>query len=355
MSTEVVNLREAVRSSFRNWLGREPESEATIDTFAALGSSDAIDKAVATSPEAQIKRRSADHEALFMNYASTFDAEQTIRRHSRSGLVSDPRYLINFIGTKIEERFYPGILIGKAGSVEPVPIPANWHADVAEWAAVLRAVDFATGTFAVAELGCGPGCWINNAGVAARNAGLIPTLIGVEGDEGHIAFAKSACDANGFCSEQITLYHGVAAAKSGFALFPRQRSAGEKYGLEPIFNATEADRKEAKRSGEFDELPMIPLSEVIGNRDRLDLLHVDIQGGEADLVEGGGDVLSSRVAYMFVGTHSRVIEGRVASALLKGPWRLEIERPAIVNLTENGPVTHIDGVQGWRNMALLPD
>jgi hypothetical protein len=39
--------------------------------------------------------------------------------------------------------------------VEPIPIPANWHADIAEWAAALRAVDLARGSFTMAELGCG--------------------------------------------------------------------------------------------------------------------------------------------------------------------------------------------------------
>ena len=73
-----------------------------------------------------------------------------------------------------------------AGVVEPVPIPANWHADIAERAAALRAVEQAHGTFKVVELGCGWGCWLNNTGVAARTLGLAVTLIGVEGDEGHI-------------------------------------------------------------------------------------------------------------------------------------------------------------------------
>jgi hypothetical protein len=39
--------------------------------------------------------------------------------------------------------------------VEGIPIPANWHADIAEWAAALRAVELAEETFTVVELGCG--------------------------------------------------------------------------------------------------------------------------------------------------------------------------------------------------------
>ena len=331
-----AGLRDAVRGAFRTVLGREPESEAVVAHFAALGSREVIERALRSSPEATGKT-SPDLTSLFASYASTFNAVRTIHRHARRDLVPDPLHLTNFLGVKTEEAFYPGILDGKAGTIEPVPIPANWHADTAEWAAVLRSVDLARDTFTIAELGCGSGCWINNAGMAARNAGLVPRLIGVEGDEGHIAFARRACATNGFQPGQVTLYRGIAAARPGFALFPRQDAPGVLWGLEPVFGASEMERREAVTSGRFDELRMIPLAEVIGDAPTLDLLHVDIQGGEADLVEQTADLLADRVAYVFIGTHSRVIE-----------------RPAIVDLTENGLVTLVDGVQGWRNMRLRP-
>lgn len=74
-------------------------------------------------------------------------------------------------------------------------------------------------------------------------------------------------------------------------------------GLEPIFNATTAQREMALRSGRDDVLPMLSL--------------------EFDILLGAG-------------------------------WRLEIERPCLLHLTEGAPMTHVDGVQGWRNPALLP-
>ena len=347
------DLREAARVAFRKYLGREPESETTVDQFAALGSVAAIENAIAGSAEAAA-RKGVDLNAWFITYFSMFDAEGTIRRHARPGLVPDPLHLTNFLGVKTEETFYPGLLDGKAGTVEAIPIPANWHADIAEWAAVLRAVDLARDTFTIAELGCGSGCWINNAGVAARSAGLDPKLIGVEGDEGHIAFARRACATNGFRPDQVTLHRGIAAGRAGFALFPRQDVSGVHWGLQPVFGASDAERREAAASGRFDELPMLPLADIVGDAVTLDLLHVDIQGGEADLVEQAADVLAARVAYLFIGTHSREIEGRIMAAMRKTTWRLEIERPAIVDLTADGPLTLVDGVQGWRNMVLRP-
>jgi len=98
---------------------------------------------------------------------------------------------------------------------------------------------------------------------------------------------------------------------------------------------------------------MIPLSKVIDNYPKIDLLHIDIQGGEADLISACLSLLSEKVAYIVIGTHSRQIEGRLFDLLLQAGWWLEIERPAILSLTGH-PVVTVDGVQGWRNPRLLP-
>jgi hypothetical protein len=208
--------------------------------------------------------------------------------------------------------------------------------------------------FTMAELGCGWGCWMNNTGVAARAAGLAVELIGVEGNATQLAFAREACELNGFDSWQVTLHHGIAAGSTGAALFPRRAAWGAEWGMEPVFDATDTQRASALAIGSHDELRMITLEELLGDRERLDLVHVDIQGGEADLVESSHEVLDERVAYLVVGTHSREIEGRLFTALLGDRWQLEVERPAILALGER-PATTVDGVQGWRNLALAPD
>ncbi|WP_284948085.1 class I SAM-dependent methyltransferase [Acidisoma cladoniae] len=288
----------------------------------------------------------------FYHYNASFDPLEIMRRHSVPGLPPAQGHLTNFLGVLIDPKFFPTILDGKAGTVEAIPIPANWHADIAEWGAALRAVDLARGTFTVLELGCGWGCWMINSGVAARRAGLDVHVIGVEGDAGHIAFATEACATNGFAPNQITLRRGIAAPENGMALFPRQGQAGVSWGLEPIFGATEEQRREAAASGNYDELPMIALRELAGARERFDLVHIDIQGGEADFIAGCLPAMNDRVAYLLVGTHSRQLEGRIMDTLLPAGWILEIERPAIFALGADGPRITVDGVQGWRNPRL---
>ena len=179
----------------------------------------------------------------FLHYNAIFDPQEVVRRHALPGVRGTPGYLTNFLGVRIDPRFFPTILEGRAGEVEGIPIPANWHADVAEWGAALRAVDLAHESFTVVELGCGWGCWINNTGVAARRAGLDVHLIGIEGDAGHLKFAEEACTANGFARQQVILHRGIAASGNGVALFPRQQQSGIEWGLEPIFDATEQQRR----------------------------------------------------------------------------------------------------------------
>jgi len=116
----------------------------------------------------------------FFHYNSNFDAQSVMKKHAVVNLEPNPKYLTNFLGVMIDPKFFPGILDGRAGQVEPIPIPANWHADIAEWGAALRAVDLSGPSFTVMELGCGWGCWLNNTGVAARRSGRKPYLIALK-------------------------------------------------------------------------------------------------------------------------------------------------------------------------------
>jgi len=294
-----------------------------------------------------------DHDrSPFFDYTASFDPQAVMRRHAAHGLAGRPGYLTNFLGVLIDPVFFPEQLRGRAGEVEPIPIPANWHADIAEWGAVLRAVDLAPGSFTVVELGCGWGCWLNNAGVAARRAGLNVRLIGVEADPGHVEFARQSTATNGFAPGEVTLHRAVAAAVPGVALFPRQARAGVRWGMRPIMGASAAQRRAATRRGTHDELPMIGLESVLSALDRVDLLHVDIQGGEADLIEQCLSLLDRKVAFLVIGTHARRLERRIRAALGKAGWILEIERPAIFRRRLLRMRLQVDGVQGWRHPRL---
>ncbi|WHZ37733.1 class I SAM-dependent methyltransferase [Sagittula sp. MA-2] len=291
----------------------------------------------------------AQHEALF-HYQSEFDAIAVLRRHAPAERPSPaPGTVTNFLGLKVPVAVCPAVLEPLAGTVEGLPDPGNWHADIAEWAAALRAVEAAEGRFTVVELGCGWGCWLMNTGLAARRRGLELTLVGVEGDAGHLVQAEAALALNGFRPEDWRLVHGIAAARPGKAIFPGAGAAG--WGGAAVFDPDAATLARAEADPKVQVLDCYPLEELAGGR-RIDLLHIDIQGAETAFVAGNADALDRQVRRVLIGTHSRTIEGALEAHFLGRGWRMEIDRPAIAPLRGGRPVVAIDGVQMWSNPAL---
>lgn len=97
---------------------------------------------------------------------------------------------------------------------------------------------------------------------------------------------------------------------------------------------------------------MIPFSTLAGSAP-VDLLHIDIQGGEAELVNKSLPDLNRLVRRIVIGIHSRAIEGALIDMLTGAGWILEVERPAIYRLTEAAPpLLVVDGLQGWANPRL---
>jgi len=285
----------------------------------------------------------------FWHCQASFDPVAMMTKYAAHDLTPSPRHLTNYLGVKIDPAFFPELLTGREGTVEPMPSPNNWHADIAEFAAALRAVDLSKESFTVAELGCGWGCWLNNTGVAAKRAGKRVFLIGIEGDPGHIDFARQALPDNGFKESEFELYHGIAAGYNGTALFPKQSQAGVEWGLEPILNPTDEQIKRAREDDSCTILPTHDLASIIEKHGELDLLHIDIQGGETAFLDSRIDVCNESVHYVLVGTHSRAIEGRLETLMFANGWVLDVDRPAISSLEDGIQTLRVDGVQGWMN------
>jgi hypothetical protein len=338
--------RDDVIAAYEAFLARSPENEDVIQMHLSAKSVSELLAAFKDSPEF-LNRMNA---SPFWHYQSSIDAVGTILAHENHGRCAVQGHRVNYLGVAVNvAKFFPALRLDEC--IEPPPIPANWHADIAEFAGALRAVDLSGDTFTIIELGCGWGCWMNNTGIAARRAGKAIHLIGIEGDKSHIGFAREALETNGFLSSQCQLVHGIAAAESGTALFPTQ--AGGHWGLEPLFNVEHDRQHDLIAAGTHEALPMVALGDVIAGH-TIDLLHVDIQGGEANLVRSCLDLLSAQVAYVLIGTHSREIEGELFRAMSQGGWALEIDRPAILTLANGTHSLSCDGVQAWRNTKLRP-
>jgi hypothetical protein len=275
-----------------------------------------------------------------------------MRRHEHPDPKTDRNFLTNFLGVMVSPKLFPGILDGRSGEYEGFPLPANWHADVAEWGAALRAVDLSGATFRIVEVGCGWGCWMNNTGAAARRSGKVVHLLGIEGDIEHVALAHEALQNNGFSSTEYSIIHGIAAPSTGVALFPVSENSGGSWGSEPILNATADQVRAAEKDGHFTKLNTYSLADI-SREARIDLLHIDIQGGEVAFISDNIEDINRLVAYLVIGSHSRTIEGKLIDLLESNGWQLEIERPCIFTLNGGLMSTTVDGVQGWRNPRLI--
>lgn len=283
------------------------------------------------------------------------DLRELVMKYAVAGLMPTKGFVTNAFGVKVNTKYLPDILCEKDGEVEVPPIPANWHADIAEFGSALRAVDLASNKFTAIELGCGWGCWLNIAGIAAKNRGLEVELIGVEGDSNHVRFARESLADNGFSDGEFKIIHGIASSQSGMALFPIQEQGGSNWGLEPLFNISETEYNNFQHKENYTQLTQIPLENILpsGNQ-KIDLLHIDIQGGEIPLIPNSMKFLNEKVAMILIGTHSRQIEGILFENFIHEGWVLEVERPLILKIGKKIETT-VDGVQLWRNPRLIPN
>lgn len=292
------------------------------------------------------------HEALY-HYSCEYDAFGLIQSFAVRDQKPDPDLILNFLGVKIPVKVFPPVLESLRGRVEPVPDPGNWHADIAEWGGALRAVEQARdGRFRIVELGCGWGCWLVNMGAAARSRGLEVDLIGVEGDANHLANAREVLEMNGFSAEQFHLNHGIAAPRPGKAIFPNPEEGSAAWGGEAVFYPDATVLAAAEQDPSVQVLDCLTL-DMLSQGQVIDLLHIDIQGAEADYVRGNMDNMDRLVRRVLIGTHSREIEGQLMTYFQKAGWRMEMDRPVIAPLHHGAPVTRIDGVQMWVNPALV--
>lgn len=194
-----------------------------------------------------------------------------------------------------------------------------------------------------------------NTCVAAKRLGKKVFAIGVEGDEGHFNFIDEHCERNGISRNEYVAKRLIVGARDGVALFPVISDSSKSYGQEPKFfdSKKQANAFLMQSADDYTSVPIVTLDKAAGDKQRIDLLHIDIQGSETDLVAGSLKTLEKKVAYLVIGTHSRTIDGDLVRLLSGNNFRLEFEKPATFRIMPDGRlVTIMDGTQGWRNLGL---
>jgi hypothetical protein len=278
-----------------------------------------------------------------------------------------PDAYVDFLGRITRSRFIRTCAprVGVVSHDPPIPND-GFYADAIEYIGLLSAIrTLQDGRLVVAELGAGWGPWMAAAGVAARLKGIGEVdLIGIEGSRGKVEHMKDHLADNGLrprVADEATRHgnvrsrciRGIVWGESGTAQFPvfdpeKQFGAAATTG---IVSGWGVDYRGHTFS--YEELPAYRVQDILSEHPKVDFIHIDIQGAEFEVCRAAIDFLSERTRYLFIGTHSRTIEGKLVSLLLPAGFTLLREKPCRFRFytwpgTLEG-LTLRDGGQLWRN------
>lgn len=319
---------------------------------------------------------SADHQSAarplpareneFYGGYSSADLER-IERVLACPAAPTPGFITDFIGVRTSPEYLPYAAHLAGNVVANLPVPDDsLHAETIEYAALARVVEsMRDDRFRMFELGAGWGPWLSAAGVLARRRGVREIhLVGVEADPGRFVFLQRHLAENGLrpagdapssvvADVRCDLFNGAAWWQPTVMYFPQVDSANDHGGAATTHSAGADYRGLAL---EHRPVQAYALADLVRRFGPVDFVHVDIQGGEYELLSRSMEVLRGSVRFLFVGTHSRKIEGDLIALLLANNFRLLNEKPCRFDPETPRPtlegMTTRDGSQFWSNEML---
>lgn len=217
-----------------------------------------------------------------------------------------------------------------------------------EWLALLEALDAAGDEFCLVELGAGHGPWLARGGVAWRRRYPERSLrlVGVEAEPSHFGFLRQHVADNELGGDAVRLVEGAVAARDGTIEFETSCHPEDDWGTRAAMDTPPAGLPRVADAGRTTVLSW-SVGSLAADLGRIDLLHMDIQGSEVEVLEGAEGVLRAKVARLFVGTHSRIAEGRLMERLPPLGFALVGETPCQYGMSGPAPTLERDGGQYW--------
>jgi FkbM family methyltransferase len=241
------------------------------------------------------------------------------------------RVLPNWIGVSTRREFFVDDLRFVTVTLPPA------DTELFEWIDVLEAVTRATGQFTMLELGAGYGRWIVNAAAALRSySGLRHSLTAVEAEPTHFRWLELHCRDN---DVEANLIRAAVAARRGTVEFGVGEPAAW-YG-QAIADGTWSPER-------VERVEAVTLSDLLEPLERVDLIHCDIQGAEADVFDEAAAVVDAKVVRVHIGTHGAEVEERLRATFSSLGWEKVNDYAAgSTARTPWGSMTFQDGVQTW--------
>jgi len=302
---------------------------------------------------------------IYRSYTS--DDVQLFREFVDIAAQPVPDAYVDFLGRITRSRFIYTCAPWNGLVSQDLPVPGDgFYADAIEYTGLLSAIrTVENNRLVVAELGAGWGPWMAAAGVAARFKGVAQVdLVGIEGSEGKIAHLKEHLADNGLrpgTSEDWTQYRGVRCrcirgiiwAEAGTAQFPMFDPATQ-FGAAATTGIVAGRGVDYRgRTFAYEDVAAYRIQDILNEYPVVDFIHIDIQGAELDVCRAAIDFLAERARFIFVGTHSRTIEGELLKLFFPAGFTLLREKPC--RLVCDGwtgvleALTLADGGQLWRN------
>lgn len=289
-----------------------------------------------------------------------------------------PEHLVGWDGIRTRVTmlpFAPPELAGTTSTDLPIP-DDGYRSEAEEYVALAQAIATARGTFRIVEVGAGWAPWAVAGVVIARRRGLRATGVAVECDRLRSEWAMQHAADNDVRAELISgtpdeIAAALAAPWGDTELrvvrgagwhtrttlqFP-DLDEGDMGGAVWTLPGTDVDYRGAHLT--HHDVPTVSIADLLDAPEVTDLLHVDVQGVEAELLTTTADTIQSRVRLMAVGTTDRGNEGRLQEFFLPRGWGLAIDEPCTTLFTMTHPTlagfTVQDGLQLWENPFLRAD
>lgn len=266
-------------------------------------------------------------------------------------------FVKDFFGTRMRTTSLWDRARENDGRVLNFPLPHDLY-EAVEWIGLFKAMKSAGSHFTIMELGAGHGPWIAAGHQVAKVCGKTAHVVGVEADPGRYGLMAQNMADNGITSADLV--NGAVGVEGGHARWPRIADPSNAAGARPVQIGDDGSADEGDVSYMTSDLAdqvdvTIYSFESLLNRQPLwDLVHIDIQGWEHKIVGANLDLLSEKVRWILIGTHSRSIEGRLID-MLRDRWVLENDKPCQFDYRNTRAsleaTTTIDGTQVWRNTA----
>lgn len=275
----------------------------------------------------------------------------------------------NFHVTYIGDRVRDDIVDweGHRNDVATAPDLPPFDCEYFEWLDILETVYSAGRTFTMLELGAGYGRWTSRAALAAAQLGKSVRFGLVESDPKHLIWLKQCMEDNGIKAENYKCFEGVVAGKAGKCMFqielPESAKVKNWFGQAIAQKAGNLHvdselhygyKKMCSHEGAFIEVRQFALSDILREFEDIDIVHIDIQGAEADAIQEGARMLKQKAKRLNIGTHGHDIEARLRRILSSSGWVCLRDYPCSqTNETIFGRISFVDGLQTWVNPSRI--